>query len=412
MKEKISVKEKAFSLVTKTGMEDDKGNVIIPREYDRIIKINDNLFAAIEDSLNSGIITVSHGIIEKSNLTKRGLEILWRAERIKKQPDAVQTGVIGLLANKDEKKEVSAVNIDFYTLEGELECKKKVLAYYYSEENDLLVVLGEDCKWSILRKEQTTQSLVVYKDYERLDDIKEIYGGRFLIRRNDRYEIAVGPGNDEPELCQFNCKEVEPHEKGLLLTDDSYQHCFVDYSGHIIVNYLYGDIIPCDDYILVKVKLPDNSGNATGVYSYEGKNIIPCDYFSIGTFNVLNTKLFVLQTKIGNEGFYWQIATREGKIFDRKYITVSFQTDGRMIYCDGTNGKNRWGMKQYVEDGRLVELLPAEYDHISWTPVRFKTKFVCVQKGKKYAIYAPDGSLYRGFISKRNIPRSEKNWYD
>jgi len=409
MKEKTSVKEREFYLVTKTGMEDDNGNVIIPREYDRIIKINDNLFAAIEDSLNSGIITISHGIIEKSNLTKRGLEILWRAERIKKQPDAVQNGVVGILANKDKKKEVSAVNIDFYTLEGKLECKKKVLAYYYSEENNLLVILGEDDKWSILRIETIAQSLVVYKDYERLDDIKEIYGGRFLIRRNDRYEIAVGPGNDEPELCPFNCKEVEPHEKGLLLTDDSYQHCFVDYSGHIIVNYLYGDIIPCDDYILVKTKVIPDGGKATGVFSYEGKLIIPCDYFSIGTFNVLNTKLFALQS-IGIHGNqYWQIATMEGKIFDKTYTTVSFQPDGRMIYCDSTS---RWGMKQYIEGGRFVQILPAEYDHISWTRIG-GAYYVCVQKGKKYALYEPDGSMFRDFRTKKFIlPSNERYWYD
>lgn len=408
MKEKISVKEREFSLVTKTGMEDDNGNIIIPREYDRIIKINDNLFAGIEDSLNSGFITVSHGIIEKSNLTKHGLEILWRAERKKEQPDAVKTGVVGILANKDKKKEVSAVNIDFYTLEGKLECKRKVLAYYYSEENNLLVILGEDDKWSIMRIEAVAQSLVVYKDYERLDDIKEIYGGRFLIRRNDRYEIAVGPGNDEPELCPFNCKEVEPHEKGLLLTDDSYQHCFVDYSGHIIVNYFYGDIIPSDDYILVKTR----NECRYGIYSYEGKNIIPCKYFSIGAVDVLNTKLFTLQSKTERGSSYWQIATMEGKIFDKTYMTLSFQPDGRMIYCDGTNGKNRWGVKLYVDDGRLVQILPAEYDYISWTRIG-GADYVCVQKGRKYAIYEPDGTIFRDFRTKKSILASnEKRWYD
>jgi len=409
MKEKTSVKEREFYLVTKTGMEDDNGNVIIPREYDRIIKINDNLFAAIEDSLNSGIITISHGIIEKSNLTKRGLEILWRAERIKEQPDAVQTGVIGLLANKDEKKEVSAVNIDFYTLEGKLECKKKVLAYYYSEDNNLFVMLGEDCKWSIMRIETLTQSLVVYKDYEGLDDIKEIYGGRFLIRRNDRYEIAVGPGKDEPELCPFMCHEVEPYEKGLLLTNDSYHHSFVDYSGKIIVDYVHGEIIPCDDYIKVKEGLIPDMLNKIGIYSYEGENIIPCEYSSIEAFDVLNTKLFALRTKIGDEEYYWQIATSEGKIFDRKYITVSFQPDGRMLYCEGAKV---WGMKQYIEDGRLVQILPAEYDHISWTHIG-GAYYVCVQKGKKYALYEPDGSMFRDFRTKKFIlPSNERYWYD
>ena len=405
MKEKISVKEREFSLVTKTGMEDDNGKVIIPREYDRIIKINDNLFAAIEDSLNSGIITVSHGIIEKSNLTKRGLELLWRAERKKEEPGTVQTGFVGIIANKDEKKEVSAVNIDFYTLEGKLECKKKVLAYYYSEENNLLIVLGEDCKWSIMRIEPITQSLVVYKDYERLDDIKEIYGGRFLIRRNHKYEIVGRPGKDEPELCPFMCHAVEPHEKGLLITDDSYRHSFVTYSGKIIVDYFYGDIIPRDDYILIRTR----NECRYGIFSYEGENIIPCEYFSIADYDVLNTKLFVLQTKKGDGSHYWQIATMEGKIFDKTYMTLSFQPDGRMIYCEGGF---RWGMKQYVDDGRLVQILPAEYDHISWTSVRGSTMFVCVRKGKKYAIYTPDGTMYRGFKSKRNIPQHEKIWYD
>lgn len=409
MKEKISVKEREFSLVTKTGMEDDNGKVIIPRDYDRIIKINDNLFAAIEDSLNSGIITVSHGIIEKSNLTKRGLEILWRAECIKKQPDAVQTGVIGILANKDEKKEVSAVNIDFYTLEGKLECKKKVLAYYYSKENNLLIVLGEDYKWSIMRIEPIIKMLVGYKDYEGLEGIKEIYGGRFLIRRNERYEIAVGPGKDDPELCPFMCHAVEAYEKGLLLTNDSYQHCFVDYSGKIIVDYVYGDMIPCDDYILVKPIITPNGKKATGAYSYEGKEIIPCKYIQIAVHDVLNTKLFVLQSLTVKDNPYWQIARMDGKIFDTAYLTVSIQRDGRMIYCDASR---KWGMKQYVDDGRLVQLLPAEYDHISWTNIG-GAYYVCVQKGKKYAIYEPDGTMLRDFRTKRAIIASnEKRWYD
>ena len=83
MKEKVLVKGKEYSISSKYGMEDEKGNSIIPREYDAIIRLDNNLFAAIKSDVVS-YISDSDGLHASNVLTKTQLDNLWKNDELKK----------------------------------------------------------------------------------------------------------------------------------------------------------------------------------------------------------------------------------------------------------------------------------------------------------------------------------------
>lgn len=378
-----------FELVTKKGVIDEKGNYVIPKEYDRIIKVNPHIFAAIEDLSGMGTPTFQ-GIVDKGNLTLIGLRHCWK--------DSLY------------KNKVLAKKIDFYTAKGKLEFEKKILAYYYSSINGLFILLDEDLKWSIgcidypSQKILVNKSITTFESDRNIDRVMENDNGKILIQKNGAYEFVFEGGSRR--IGPFEYKFIEPYNKGFVVVLKNNKKGFFSYEGEEILDGLWDDIFPKEDYIEVISSVFPDGGKARGVYSYTGKLIIPCDYYSIMHYKIFSKDLYVAES-FGIEGNRWyEIFSQKGKVFKACLGYVDIRTNGRMIYSIA----GKYGMSLYDEcqDG-FIELIPCSFDSMKFVWVN--ELLVSVKKADKYALYDVNGTQIKRFKYRSFIPKEEWNWY-
>lgn len=411
MKKSVVIRGKMYDLVTKTGLADIKGNYIIPKEYDRIIFVTNDLIAAIEDRPGSGILG-SRGMAERGNITQRGLYYCWR-----QQPDKHYSNPLTIL-DQNVSEQIAGYNIEFYSLQGKLELSQKVLAYYYSKNNDVLLLMDENYKWSIacvdydsqkisissyVKKDESDGSEVIEYDKD-IDRIKEVSDGKFLIQKKGLFYIISEGGCDR--IGPFDFKAIEPHTHGFVAVLENNKHGFLSYSGEVVLDYVWDEIIPNENYIEVVTKVIPEGGKARGIYSYDGKPIVPCDYLSIKSYSVFSQTIFICESKGIEDNYWYELYSMNGQINPNAYKEVDIRSNGRMVYCLA----GKYGMSLYDEgmDG-FKELIPCSFDCMGF--VLGKKDLICVQKGKKYALYNENGTQQKPFKRMEFIPSDEKKLY-
>lgn len=385
MKNKISLKEKrvckAYVLEQKMGMTALDGSIIIPKEYDRIIQEDDELFVAIVDNPDSGIpIDNFEGkpvIGARSALTISNLPLIWR---------------------RDVKKEISAVNIDFYSLTSKFKCNKKVLAYYYSKINKVIVLLNENYTWSIAYIDYENHEIIEDKKYINISDIKGLYDGRFMIKQNDIYKVISLQDKVEFELPE-DIIDAKDYTKGLVIKDHMNEYGFVDYSGKIILNCAYNQIEPKEEYIKTTINSMES------VWNYEGKAILQDCTFIVHTW--INNQLFFRYRKKNDNTLYGLHSIKFGNILPPEYSRLEIDKDGTIIFCkDG-----EWGLAKYRENIHKVLKLIDGCSHMRFNHHGHE-KYIIAEKNHKYAIYNVYGEQIRKFRYRCFIPREERYLYD
>jgi len=380
MKNKISVKGKEYSLEKNIGMIDSEGNVIIPKEYDRIIQEADELFAAIVDNPDSGlpIDQRSNGI--KSALTGHELNSIW---------------------NKDVKQKISAVNIDFYSTTAKFKCNKKVLVYYYynySETHKPLVLLDENYTWSIAYIDYEKHEIIEDEKWRNISEIRTISGPRFLIKQNDVYKVISLQDKIEFELPE-DVIDAKDYPKGLVIKDHMHEYGFVDYSGNVILNCAFNEIKPKEEYIETTIN------SRKSVWNYEGKAIISdCTFIAPSR---INNQLFFRYSEVNDHKLYGLHSIEFGNILPPEYSRLEIDKDGTIIYCkDGS-----WGLAKYRENIHKVLKITSGYSYMKFNHNGHE-QYIIARKKFKYAIYDVYGNQIRKFRYRCCIPERDLWMYD
>ena len=382
MKNKISAKGKEYLLEQNVGMTDLDGNVIIPKEYDRIIQEADDLFAALMDNPDSGITVDSfHGkniIGARSALTISNLKLIWR---------------------RDVKRNISAINIDFYSSTGKFKCNKKVLAYYYSKNNNVLVLLDENYTWSIAYIDYENHEIIKDEKYVNISDIKGLYDGRFMIKQNDVYKVISLQDKIEFELPE-DIIDAKDYPRGLVIKDHMHEYGFVDYSGNIILNCAFNEIKPEDEYIKTTINSMES------VWNYEGKAILlDCTFIAPSW---INNQLFFRFRKENNHKLYGLQSLDFGNILPPRYSRIEIDKNGTIIYCrDGD-----WSIAKYNEENHRVIALISGYINRMRFNHHGQNQYIIARKRFKYAIYDTEGREIRKFRYRCFIPKKDLWMYD
>lgn len=400
MKKTINIGGQDLDLVTKTGLVDKEGKCIIPKEYDRLVKVGPHVVAAIQDREGSGEPSFE-GVVDKGNLRFEGMIRSWRSHSY--------------------LEKVFASNIDFYSINGKLKLEKKVVAYYYSNNNGHLVLLDENLKWSIgvinyhsqeiqityrpesLKADFDKKEVCILERDENIDRIKETEDGKLLLQKNGLYEFIFNGGLSR--IGPFKYKAVEPYKNGFVAVLDNNRHGYIDYDGSVILDFTWEDITPKDSYIEVVSNVKPDGGKARGIYSYTGYLIVPCDYLRINHYFVLESELFVAKS-VGIEGNMWyEIYSKKGRISSQYYSYVDIRQNGRMIYCSG----GKYGMSLYdpCKNG-FIELIPCAFENMSFFT---NDSMVAVRKGDKIGLYDINGTQVRRFKYESFIPKEERDLY-
>jgi len=392
MKEKIIVEGQEFDLVTKQGLADKKGKFIIPTEYDRIIKVNPYVFAAIKDRQRSGVATFE-GLVDNGNIRFNGMINSWKSSNYRER--------------------ITALEIDFYTIRGKLRLDKKVLAYYYSVANGLLVLLDENLKWCIgvidyqsqeiqisynpksVYVDSAKQEVVISERDEDIDRVKETEDGKLIIEKNGLYEFIYNGGSSR--YGQLKYKEIEPYKKGFVAILDNNKRGFIDYDGNVILKCIWDDIIPKDNYIEVSINEAHESGESRGIFSYKGKIIVPFDYKRICAIEVLSKTLYFAETKEKDGDSWIEIYSDQGFISAQHRSSIQMAEDGLLIY----SLEKSYGVSQYcIDKNDFINILPCIYDAIEFVFMNNQS-YLEVKKGNKSAFFDKAGKQLCRF---RKVP--------
>jgi len=381
MNNKISAKGKEYLLEQNVGMTDLDGNVIIPKEYDRIIQEDDELFAALVDNPDSGVTLEKYASRARSALCSEELKCIW---------------------NKDVKKKISAINIDFYSLAGKFKCNKKILAYYYSAFNNVLVLLDENYTWSIAYIDYENYEIIEDKKYANISEIKEIHDGRFLIKHGIVYKVISLRDKIEFELPE-DIIDVEDYSKGLVIKKKEGYCGFVDYLGKEILSCAYSKILPEEDYIRI-----DNFCRQS-IRSYEGKELVP--YFNaIYPCCVKGECIFMVKNNVFecDPTLYGLHSPKYGTILEPEYSRIEIDKDGTIVYCrDGD-----WGIAKYDEENhRVIGIISGHVSHMRFNH-HGHNRYIIARKGFRYAIYDTEGRQIRKFRYRWFIPKKDLYMYD
>lgn len=398
MQTSINIKGQEYKFVKKAGMEDEDGNIIIPKEYERIESITNNLFAGIEETLGNGLMNLSEGkLVEKSRLTYSTLEVLWeQVNKFKRENGSVESELL----IRNMKLKVAARRIDFFSLKGKLKINKKILAYYYSVVNEVLLLMDDNYKWCLATVDYDNQEIVISEVYSEIERIKEIPNEGFILEKDSKFEIiyANGQMNIGP-FCGWIA--VETFDKGFIVVDKEGDKGFYNYSGKKILDVCWKKIIPQEDYIEVYTK-KKLSGELKGIYSYCGKRIVPCEYIKIDTYS----NLYIARGKtIEGEEFY-ELFSNEARVSAKVFSDIKINGD---IIIYAFLGKYAMG-SYYSEEGHMKAIIPLEYDSLRFS--KLNENYICAKKGKKYALFDINGNQITGFRHRFFMSRETKKYFE
>lgn len=353
MNEKVVVKGKNYAITGKYGMEDENGNYIIPRNYDEIVRLDTNLFAAIKSD-HISYTANSEGLFATYTLTKEGLACLWQ--------------------NSDLKNFQSA-QIDFYSVNGKLDFEKNIIACYWSKENHVLLLLDEKKLWSIAHLDYAKHEIIEDISYIGLNEVKEIHEGRFLIERNGLYEVLSL--KDGKNFYHMDYSLIEPYQEGIIIKNKLGGYGVMTYSGEILLENMK-EISFEQEYIWVI-----NMDNKEVIYSYKGECIVPPANEIEVTHLSSGDLIFTYTDEAGMLGVY----SERGEVMPFKCRDIFVVENGMIIYCKD----KKYGLLQYI-DGRLKEVLPAKYKDIRMMRSKKNKLYVGAKLGFWYDVYDLEGN--------------------
>lgn len=350
------VKRKEFKKVTKQGLEDSKGNIIVPIEYDFIEQVNDNLFVATKGDLN--------GLRNEFDLQFFSEDItdFWK-EAKQFLLDKEFGRPYGELFNYFLKNKCLDTEVEFYTLKGKIYSGPKILAAVACKNDNMFLLLHEDYKWSTAIIDYESQ-ILFGGPYVDANSIKMDYdNNRFVITYDN--EIVIVTFNEYNRITNkirlLKGEIVKFCDKGIVIKKN-HKYGFINYTGEEILNCVYDEVILEDTFIRGVNKGHVDLLLYTGEYIIGGE-----DYIWWKTFKVKDEKLTILK-RVDN---MYCLYSSNKQLLPCEYTLIDI-CDEFAIAC---NSNGEFGMFKYNEEADEMEaIFPESFPDIGYEFMRFEHK--------------------------------------
>ena len=259
-------------IITKSGVRNSEGKIIVPIEYDFVTKVNDNLFVATKGSIN-------------------GLRYP-RAMRSTCMPENGED--YGVIFNRMVESKTLDTEVEFYTRQGKIYLGSKILAAVVCKNDDMLLFLKEDYKWSMALIDYQAQR-ISSGAYVNANSIKMDYAkNRFIVELENRYVIvALNENNRIDEITHLYWEPVKLYDKGAVVKSGD-KYGFVDYSGTVILSCIYDEVTPR------KAAIQTVTNGGVELFTYDGKLIIGGENYDwCQRYTFKDSDLFMLGHKDG-----------------------------------------------------------------------------------------------------------------
>lgn len=378
MTNKDVLKEGKVTYVTKIGLNDEEGNIIIPMEYDYISCVTPNLYVATKGAI-------------KGLLVGAGGESFY-AEDIRTYTD-----------KSIENNKTIDSELHFYSLSaGKLAFDKKIRACIHCKGTDTFLILDEKYRWSFAYVDFAENKIIENEKYNGFRFIVQNYNNRKFSFIIDNTFIVLSL-NEENEISLITCLENQTahlYHQGMVLENDSKQ-AFMNYDRELLIQYNNHRIVPFEDYIRV------DKDEFEGVYSYEGKEIVPCEYLKISKEVMLGDTFFRTATANEKGEKVMNLYSMEQKLFSSTCKSIEINPKGYII-IDGEE------LYKYDKELNYVKTIyPNTLYNVKDMKFVYKNgnSYIRGKKHFRYALFDLYGYQLSPFRFKFFITSVERNLY-
>jgi len=330
------VVKKGAKIIGKFGVKDSNGKIIVPIEYDFVEQVNDDLYVATKGSING--LRYTTGRITCT--TEKG-------------------GTYGVVFDRMLESKTLDTEVEIYIKEKKLHLDQKVIAVFVCKNDDMLLIVDEDYKWSMILIDYINQ-IILDGAYLDVDSIEMDYeSNRFIIGLDSRYVIvSFKEDNRINETTPIlPGKSVELCENGAIVKwEDKYG--FVNYSGKVIVPNLYKEIHPEDTFIRAINK------NHVDLFLYTGEYIIAGeDYIWWKSYTAKSVRLTVFERKDGN----CCIWSSNKQLIECEYTSIEVLEEFAIVCKDG-----KYGLLRYDKEAdEMVAVFPENFPNEGYDRMTF-----------------------------------------
>ena len=372
MKKEDVLRKGDFKEITKKGAMFDNGEIVVPVEYDYVSRAKENLFVATKGSAN-GYRT--YGI--EATVEENGRKY-------------------GEYFNEQLKNKTLDTDLHFYTIDGQIHMKEKIIACIACFNDDMIILLKEGYRWSIALIDYENLTITEIEEYSNLEYLKSEYTDRrFVIQKNDGYfVVSFDTESKVKDFIPMNGQEpVEFSDNGIIIKENN-KYGFMRYEGEVIVNCFWDKIKLHREFIEVE------RDEKTAIYLYNGYMGWYEEIVSFEKLYVRGTLLF----KVKNKNGYYSLYSISKQILPYEFNYLEVLSDGTAII--GIPGKGYALVKCDVERSKATAILPTNcFDNTTelFSEMKFifsKAKLIVeAVKGRKCSYYDTCGKQ----ITKLNL---------
>jgi len=370
MKKEEMLSYSMYKDVVKRGVIFNDGQVIVPTEYDYVSRAKKNLFVATKGSVNA--------------YRTYGIEATFYEEG---KP-------YGVYFNECLQNKTLDTEVHFYTGDGQIHMREKIIACIACLNDDMLVLLKANYRWSIALIDYENLTLIEVGAYSNLEYLKTDYSSRrFVVREDDVYSVVSFDAESKllNKISTGNAEPVEFSDHGMIVKKSS-KYGFVKYHGEVILDCLWDKIVLHRDYIETTHK------NLTSVHLYNGYCVF---YDEITTFESLYAN-YTLMFKVKNINGFFELYSVNKQLLKEEVDFIDILSDGTAII--GIPNAGYALVKYDVGNDKLIPILPADcferkenlYDSMSFKHTKVETTVEAV-KDNRVAIYDCDGNQLTKF---------------
>ena len=339
---------KKLKTFTKTGLKNEKGEIIIPAKYTDIERIDKHLV-----SLNNNIIISSEQIF---------------------------------IAYQSPYYHI-------YTEYGEINCPFKI-KYYYVKNGILVGLLDSDGYCHITCIDPSSGTIKIL--YENLSNIESANHNHVVCRQTNNNLFVFSLETQNIIIPPSYYKEIVLHSEGIIVKKEDFDEIY-DYNGNIILSEKYkfsvikGIKINSHELILAKSK-----DNLFGLFSFTGNCILECKYMTlIPNKHYYNNREYItikIAPNFGNHSLlYLDSNLNTHLLYSSNYFRIGFFDCGRVGLIKQPKGRTDCliDMTQ-MHNSICIKLLEAE----QITPLyNTSCKHFIVWKKKKCGVCDLKGKL-------------------